>query len=56
MTMCDLIIKKKRGHMLTGQEIDWMIQGYTEGRIPDYQMSAMMMAVCFNGMNAEETK
>ena len=56
MTMCDLIIKKKRGHMLTGQEIDWMIQGYTEGRIPDYQMSAMMMSVCFNGMNAEETK
>ena len=56
MTMCDLIIKKKRGHMLTGQEIDWMIQGYTEGRIPDYQMSAMMMAVCFNDMNAEETK
>lgn len=56
MTMCDLIIKKKHGNALTGGEIDWMIQGYTEGKIPDYQMSAMMMAICFEGMNAEETK
>ena len=32
-----------------------MIQAYTEGALPDYQMSAMMMAICFAGMNAEET-
>lgn len=56
MTMCELIVKKKRGGILTEEEIGWMIDGYTKGTIPDYQMSAMMMAVCFSGMNAQETK
>ena len=56
MNMCDLIVKKKRGHALSEEEIQWMIREYTDGRIPDYQMSAMMMAVCFVGMTAEETK
>lgn len=56
MNMYELIIKKKRGGELAKGEIDWMIREYTAGRIPDYQMSAMMMAVCFVGMSAEETK
>ena len=56
MNMYELIVKKKRGGELAKGEIDWMIQEYTAGRIPDYQMSAMMMAVCFVGMSAEETK
>ncbi len=56
MNMYDLIVKKKRGGELAKDEIDWMIWEYTAGRIPDYQMSAMMMAVCFVGMSAEETK
>lgn len=54
--MCSLIIRKKRGGALSRDEIRWMIQGYTSGEIPDYQMSAMMMAVCFTGMSGEETK
>lgn len=55
MRMYDLILKKKQGGELTREEIDWMIQGYTKGDIPDYQMSAMTMAICFNGMNDRET-
>ena len=55
MRMYDLIEKKKLGKALTQQEIDWMVQGYTQGEIPDYQMSAFLMAVCFQGMNIEET-
>ncbi len=56
MTMYDLILKKKRGEALTNEEICYMISGYTKGDIPDYQMSAMMMAICFQGMTPEETK
>lgn len=56
MTMYDLILKKKRGDELTNEEICYMINGYTKGDIPDYQMSAMMMAICFQGMTPEETK
>ena len=56
MTMYDLILKKKRGLELSKEEITYMIQGYTKGDIPDYQMSAMMMAICFQGMTPEETK
>ena len=48
MRMYDLILKKK-------QEINWMIKEFTEGRIPDYQMSAMTMAICFQGMDKRET-
>lgn len=55
MRMYDLIMKKRNGGKLTKEEIDFMIKGYTEGTIPDYQMSAMMMAVYFVGMNEEET-
>lgn len=56
MKMYDLIVKKKRGGALTEEEIDWMIRAYTDGDVPDYQMSAMMMAICFAGMTDEETK
>lgn len=55
MRMYDLIIKKRNGFNLTKDEIDFMVQGYTKGEIPDYQMSAMMMAIYFKGMNEEET-
>lgn len=55
MKMYDLIMKKKQGNVLTKEEIQYMISNYTEGTIPDYQMSAMLMAICFQGMNPEET-
>ena len=55
MRMSDLIVKKRNGGTLTGEEIGFMVEGYTNGRIPDYQMSAMMMAIYFQGMNEEET-
>lgn len=54
--MYDLIMKKKQGMELSNDEITFMIDGYTKGEIPDYQMSAMTMAICFQGMTAEETK
>ncbi len=56
MKMYDLILKKKRGEILTHEEIEWMIQEYVKNNIPDYQMSAMLMAICFQGMTASETK
>lgn len=55
MRMYDLIMKKRNGRILSREEIEYMIRGYTEEEIPDYQMSAMMMAVYFQGMNEEET-
>lgn len=55
MRMYDLIMKKRNGAALSGEEIQFMIQGYTRGEIPDYQMSAMMMAIYFKGMSSEET-
>lgn len=55
MRMYDLIMKKRNGHSLKKEEIDFMIKEYTEGNIPDYQMSAMMMAIYFVGMTDEET-
>lgn len=53
--MVDLIEKKKMGEALSNEEIQWMIEGYTKGEIPDYQMSAMCMAIYFQGMTMEET-
>ena len=55
MTMYDLIEKKKRGMELSKEEIEYIVYGYTDGSIPDYQMSSFLMAVWFNGMNKEET-
>ena len=50
----DLIQKKKNGETLTKEEIDFMITDYVAGKIPDYQMSAMLVAIYFNGMENEE--
>ncbi len=55
MKMYDLINKKKNKERLTAQEIDFIVKGYTDGSIPDYQMSAFLMAVCLNGMDHQET-
>ena len=55
MRMYDLIMKKRNGGSLSREEIQWMITEYTGGRIPDYQMSAFLMAVYFQGMSEAET-
>ena len=55
MNTVDLIIKKRNGVTLAGEEIQYMVDGYTDGTIPDYQMAAFLMAVYFKGMNREET-
>lgn len=55
MLMSELIIKKRDGGKLTAEEIKFIIQGYTNGSIPDYQMSALLMAIFFRGMDSEET-
>lgn len=55
MRMYDLIVKKRNGEVLTDPEIKYMITEYVLGTIPDYQMSAMLMAIYFNGMNDWET-
>ena len=55
MRMSDLIEKKRDGGELTAAEIRWMIEGYTRGEIPDYQMSAMCMAIYFRDMTDRET-
>ena len=54
MRMVDLIIKKRDGHELTDEEITFWIDGYVKGEIPDYQSSAMQMAILFRGMNNRE--
>ncbi len=54
MRMTDLIAKKRDGLALSTEEINYMIQGYTEGNIPDYQMSAMCMAILLRGMDDRE--
>src|SRR4030042_1247345 len=56
MRFYDLIIKKRDGQELTKKEINFMIKEYCEDRIPDYQMSAMLMAIYFQGMNIDEIK
>ena len=53
--MYDLILKKRNGGTLSKDEIYEIVMGYTEGKIPDYQMSAFLMAVYFRGMDPEET-
>lgn len=53
--MLDLLEKKRENGRLTKAEIARMVEGYVAGEIPDYQMSAMLMAICCNGMDAQET-
>ena len=55
MRMYDLIMKKRNGEALSTEEINYMISEYVAGNIPDYQMSAFLMAVYFRGMTEEET-
>ena len=55
MRIVDVINKKKNGEVLTSEEIKFFINGYVEGIIPDYQASALLMAILLKGMNKEET-
>ncbi len=55
MFVPSIIIKKKRGEELSKEEIDFLIQGYTNNTIPDYQMSSLLMAICLKGMSEKET-
>lgn len=56
MNACDIIFKTRRKQPLTYDEMKWFIDGYVSGEIPDYQVSAWLMAVCFNSLTKEETK
>jgi len=55
MRMYDLIMKKRNGSELTTEEINFFVGGYTDGTIPDYQVSALLMAIYFQKMNKRET-
>jgi pyrimidine-nucleoside phosphorylase len=55
MNIVELIRKKRFGGALTEAEFRFLLNGYVEGRVPDYQMSAFLMACCFQEMNEEET-
>ena len=55
MRMYDIIMKKRNGGELTKEEIDFFIEGYTKGDIPDYQVAALMMAIYFRKMTEAET-
>jgi pyrimidine-nucleoside phosphorylase len=55
MNPVDLIAKKRAGEVLSETEIQWWIAAYTSGEVPDYQMAAMAMAICFQGLNRQET-
>lgn len=53
--MYDIIAKKKNGEVLTREEIEFFVRGYVAGDLPDYQVSALLMAICLNGMTDGET-
>ena len=55
MTIYEIITKKKRNAELSTEEINWVTAGYTSGAIPDYQMSALLMAICFSSLSDRET-
>ena len=55
MNMNDVILKKRNGGKLTQEEIKYFVDGYTKGEIPDYQASALLMAIYFQKMDREET-
>ena len=54
MRAVDLIQKKRNGQELSSSEIQWLIEGYVAGTVPDYQMAALAMAVYFQGMTIDE--
>lgn len=54
MRMVDVIVKKRDGKVLSKEEISFFVKGYVNGTIPDYQVSALAMAILFRGMNKEE--
>lgn len=56
MNAVDIIVKKRDGGVLTKEEIEYMVMGYKEGSIPDYQMAAFLMSVFFSRMNDMETR
>lgn len=55
MNIIDIINKTKKSLELNEEEINWLVKGFTDGEIPDYQMSAWLMAVCLNGLTEKET-
>lgn len=55
MTLYEIITKKKHNAELSAEEINWVVAGFCRGDIPDYQMSALLMAVCFNSLSDRET-
>ncbi|MCL2164044.1 MAG: pyrimidine-nucleoside phosphorylase [Oscillospiraceae bacterium] len=55
MKMYDVITNKKHGLELSEEEIRFFVEGFTNGEIPDYQASALLMAICLKGMNSKET-
>jgi pyrimidine-nucleoside phosphorylase len=55
MNTVELITKKRNGDKLSSREIEFLVNGYTKGKIPDYQFSAFLMTVYFNGMDEQET-
>ena len=54
MRMYDLIMKKRDGGVMTDEEIRYIVSGFVSGEVPDYQMSAFLMAVYYKGMNDHE--
>ena len=54
MRMVDVIEKKRNGKSLTTEEIEFLVKGYTNGDIPDYQMSALLMAIFYQDMTDTE--
>ena len=55
MNMVDMILKKKEGKALSPEEIRFFARGAADGSVPDYQLAALLMAICWRGMHAEET-
>ena len=55
MHMYDILAKKRESLALSREEIEFFIRGFTAGEIPDYQASALLMAICIQGMDERET-
>ena len=53
MRMYDVIVKKRNGEVLSNEEIEFFVKGYVDGSIPDYQVSALLMAIYFKGMTKQ---